>query len=47
LKQGIAQAVEIASNEPLRAANFARNGMLRDWTEAFAPVLQRCTEWIS
>jgi WsaF, C-terminal domain/WsaF, N-terminal domain len=47
LKQGIEQGVEIASNETLRAANFARNGMLRDWTEALAPALQRCAEWIS
>ena len=47
LKQGIARAAEIASNETRRAANFARNRMLRDWTTAFAPVLQRCAEWVS
>jgi len=47
LKQGIARAAETASNETRRAANFARNRMLRDWTTAFAPVLQRCAEWVS
>jgi hypothetical protein len=42
LKQRIRQAVAIASNEPLRVANHARNAITRDWSLAFEPALQRC-----
>jgi len=45
LQQAIRQASEIALNEQVRSANYARNRMKRSWTESFEPVLQRCSDW--
>jgi hypothetical protein len=47
LKYGIRQAVAIASNEPLRASNYARNAIMRDWSLAFEPALQRCAALVT
>jgi len=47
LKQGIAAAVGLAQDEELRAANFSRNGLLRDWTKALEPAVSRCAAWIA
>jgi hypothetical protein len=41
LKNGIAKATLLAADEPTRTANYAHNGMLRDWAVAFEPVLRR------
>jgi hypothetical protein len=41
LKRGIADAIELAADEPRRAANHARNRLGRDWQAALEPVLQR------
>jgi len=41
LKRGIADAIELAADEPRRAANHARNRLARDWQVALEPVLQR------
>ncbi len=41
LVDGLRRAVALAMDEPARAANYAGNGLLRDWNVAFAPVLDR------
>ncbi len=41
LKQGIADAVALARDEPRRTANYARNHMQHDWELALQPVLER------
>ncbi len=46
LRQGIARAVAIASDETLRSANYARSRLERSWENALGPVLERCVEWI-
>ena len=46
LKRGIADAIVIASDDDLRSANYARAGIVRDWNDAFEPVLHKCVEWI-
>jgi hypothetical protein len=40
LKRGIADAIELAADEPRRKANHARNRLQRDWQVALQPVLQ-------
>jgi hypothetical protein len=45
LKDGIRRAVEIAADEDLRSANFARNAIIRDWPATLEPALRRCADW--
>jgi hypothetical protein len=46
LQRGIADAIMLASNKDLRAANYARSRLARDWNDALEPVLRGCLEWI-
>ena len=46
LSGGLREAVAIVANEPLRAANFARNKIKRDWAETLEHAIGRCTELV-
>jgi hypothetical protein len=46
LKEGIRCAVALASDEVVRSANYARNGITRDWSASLEPVVRRCAELV-
>ncbi len=45
LCQGLADGAALVADTRLRTANYARNGIMRDWAETLEPALQRCVDW--
>jgi hypothetical protein len=41
----LSKAAGIATDRPLREANFARSGLQRDWSVSLAPALERLAAW--
>jgi hypothetical protein len=47
LRQGLEDGVKLVFNLHQRRANYARNGIARDWSTTLEPALRRCTEWLA
>jgi hypothetical protein len=47
LRQGLADGARLVADTRLRAANYHRNGIQRDWSTALEPALRRCAAWLS
>ena len=46
VRQGLADGARLVSDPQARAANFARNGIMRDWAETLEASVQGCAEWL-
>lgn len=47
LRQGLADGAKLVANPQLRAANFARNGIVRDWAATLDPAVRSCADWLA